>query len=105
MLYVVAEGEHDCSKVINGAQTYLKTYVAGDTFGELALLYNSPRAATITAKTAGKLYSLDRATFNNIVQGTAAQKRNSYLEILSKVEILADIDPSEKDLLCDALKE
>ena len=51
--------------------TYLKTYVPGEAFGELALLYNAPRAATIVAKTACVLWQLDRNTFNHIVKDAA----------------------------------
>jgi cAMP-dependent protein kinase regulator len=51
--------------------TYLKTYEPGESFGELALLYNAPRAASIKAKTSTNLYELDRETFNNIVKDAA----------------------------------
>jgi len=51
--------------------TFLKNYVPGEAFGELALLYNAPRAATITSLENSKLYSLDRNTFNCIVKGSA----------------------------------
>jgi len=55
----------------------LKTYVEGESFGELALLYNAPRAATIIVKTdVAVCYVLDRATFNHIVKDSAAKKRN-----------------------------
>jgi len=37
-------------------------------FGELALLYNAPRAASIKAESACALWALDRNTFNNIVK-------------------------------------
>lgn len=40
-------------------------------FGELALLYNIPRSATITAKSQSTLWSLDRETFNSIVKDAA----------------------------------
>ena len=77
-LFIIDEGEFDCYKVIGGKQTYLKTYKLGDFFGELALMYNAPRAASIKCKTAGKLFGLDRATFNHIVQEAATKKRKYY---------------------------
>ena len=68
-------------------------------------MYNAPRAATIKCKTPGKLYGLDRLTFTNIIQEAAIKKRQSNLDVLSKVDIFADIEPYEKDQVCDSLKE
>ena len=36
---------------------------AGDSFGELALLYNSPRAATVLCENDGVLWALERKAF------------------------------------------
>lgn len=51
MLYVVDKGELDCYKRFkkDEDEKHLKIYKEGDSFGELALLYNAPRAATIRA--------------------------------------------------------
>lgn len=53
----------------------IKQYNAGDLFGELALLYNAPRAASIQAKSEAILFALDRSTFNNIVKDATIKKR------------------------------
>ena len=68
--------------------TFLKTYKPGDAFGELALLYNAPRAASIVADNTSTLWSLDRATFNHIVKNAAIRKKEKYEEFLEKVPLL-----------------
>lgn len=107
VLYVIEEGSYKCTKVFSGntEPTYLKTYQPGEAFGELALLYNAPRAATITAEGDGVLYSLDRNTFNHIVKDAAAKKRERYEEFLSQVKLLTAMDPYERSKLADAFTE
>lgn len=85
--------------------TFLKYYEPGDAFGELALLYNAPRAATITAVSPSVLYSLDRSTFNNIVKESSAKKRLKYEVTFKKVSILSNIENYERSKLADAVKE
>ena len=105
-MYVVDSGQLDCFKKFKPDQpdTYLKTYQPGESFGELALLYNCPRAASIKAKTNAVVWELDRETFNNIVKDSAIKKRERYEDFLAKVEILKGMDPYEKSKIADVLK-
>ena len=105
-LYIVDSGELDCFKILPGTskEKFLKTYVAGEAFGELALLYNCPRAATIKAKTSCILWSLDRDTFNNIVKESARMKRQKYETFLKSVEILSTMDEYEISVVSEALR-
>ncbi len=106
VLFVIESGELDCFKVFEESEgeKYLKTYYAGEVFGELALLYNAPRAATIKAKGEIVCWALDRETFNHIVKDAAVKKRVKYETFLMKVEILKSVDSYEISQISDALK-
>ncbi|CAD8189697.1 unnamed protein product [Paramecium pentaurelia] len=104
-LYIVDEGTLDCSRSKAGQDSvHLKTYKPGESFGELALLYNSPRAATIVAEENCVLFSLDRGTFNHIVKDAAIRKRERYEYFLAHVELLQELDPYSRSQIADALK-
>lgn len=105
-LYVVSSGLLKCTKKFGDSQedTFLKNYESGEVFGELALLYNAPRAANIIALEKSVLYSLDRECFNHIVKESAIKNRNKYEDFLSKVEVLQSLDNYERSKLCDCLE-
>jgi cAMP-dependent protein kinase regulator len=102
-LYVIDQGSLECFKRFskNEEPKLVKTYVPGESFGELALLYNAPRAASIKAVTDCTLFALDRETFNNIVKDAEVKRRERFEQIMSKVEILETMDPYERSKIAD----
>ena len=106
VLYFVFSGLLACSKVYpeKPNPVFLLNYKPGMSFGELALLYNTPRAATIVSKEACVLYTLDRECFNSIVKESAMKKRKLYDDFLSKVSVLESLDSYERSKICDCLE-
>lgn len=109
-LYLIEKGEANVFKDVTDEKrketerVKVNVMKEGDTVGELALMYNAPRAATVVAATDLKLWSLDRETFSHIVRDAAAKKREMYEESLKEVELLKDVDPYERSKVADALK-
>lgn len=60
--YVVEAGVFEANADRVG-QRQVRTYTAGSSFGELALLYDEPCDATVVAKSNGLLWTLDRNSF------------------------------------------
>jgi len=74
-----------------------------DSFGELALMYNHPRAATVIAVEASTLWQLDRLTFRKIVTQIARRRRKMYEEFLKAVPILSPLSDVERSKIADVL--
>jgi cAMP-dependent protein kinase regulator len=106
VFYLLEDGLVDVSIRRKGEESkQVHTYHSGDSFGELAIMYNAPRAATCTAQNACKLWALDRNSFKVIVVAAAMQKRETYSAFLSQVPILQSLTEMEVMTLADALQE
>ncbi|NWZ99060.1 KAP0 kinase, partial [Nesospiza acunhae] len=109
--YVVDQGEMDV--YVNSE--WATSVGEGGSFGELALIYGTPRAATVKAKTNVKLWGIDRDSYRRILMASSPQnlalcfgntlrKRNMYEKFLSKVSILESLDKWERLTVADALE-
>jgi len=105
VLYLLEKGEVDVFRVRGGEEELVHTYEAGSTFGELAILYNSPRAATCRAKTECTLWTLDRYSFKVLALAACIQRRELYMQFLSGVPILTTLSTMELMALSDAMRE
>jgi len=105
-LFVIETGTLECFKKSGGDQfaDMVKTCNAGEAFGELALLYNCPRAASVRAKTDSLCWKLDRETFANLVQGAAQKRMERMTQFIAKCPLLQNLAMYERTKLCEALK-
>lgn len=73
-------------------------------FGEIALLYNDKRTASITAITDCDTWVLSGDVFKHIIAANSIRRRNISLEYLDKVELFKCLDQFDKLRLIDGLK-
>ncbi|KAL4810401.1 camp-dependent protein kinase regulatory subunit [Aspergillus unguis] len=88
----------------DGMGNKISTIGPGGSFGELALMYNAPRAATIVSvDSKSTLWALDRITFRRILMDSAFQRRRMYEAFLEEVPLLSSLKPYERAKIADAL--
>lgn len=84
--YMLLEGDVEVSKGINNHENrLLKTLTAGDFFGEMALIHNAPRAATVTAKTSVITLELDKDDFDQILKQSPSVSMAMVREISNRL--------------------
>jgi cAMP-dependent protein kinase regulator len=107
VFYLLEEGVVDVyiRKPGSTEEDLVHTYKPGDSFGELAIMYNAPRAATCKAQTNCKLWTLDRVSFKVIVVGAVLMKREQYHGFLKQVPILETLSELEVNTLADSMQE
>uniref|UniRef100_A0AAQ6A672 cGMP-dependent protein kinase n=1 Tax=Amphiprion ocellaris TaxID=80972 RepID=A0AAQ6A672_AMPOC len=90
-LYVLAEG---LLEVIQNGKM-LGEMRPGTAFGELAILYNCKRTATVKAVSQSHIWALDRQTFQTIMMQTTQARHEEYFSFLRSVSLLREL-PEEK---------
>lgn len=111
--YIVEKGSFDVfvnpsgalQPGLDGMGTQVGNIQAGGSFGELALMYNAPRAATVISAEAGStLWALDRLTFRRILMESTFARRRMYESFLEEVPLLSTLTPYERSKIADALE-
>ncbi|CAF0730039.1 unnamed protein product [Rotaria sordida] len=104
--YVIDNGVYDI--YVSKEADFSKSIKVGEynqtgSFGELALMYNQPRSATIIASTDGILWVMGRQTFRKLVLKHAFRKRQMYENVLRDLTILQSLTDYERSNVADAL--
>lgn len=103
-VYVLEPGRPPANDGL-GEVTYEYDYEFGNVppaFGELALLYNQKRTASVKALTDGSLWVLDRRSFKASLKKSDSK---ALIKILKGVEVLASMRISQLQRLADMLAE
>eukprot|EP00010_Vexillifera_abyssalis_P006151 CAMPEP_0201552750 /NCGR_PEP_ID=MMETSP0173_2-20130828/17318_1 /ASSEMBLY_ACC=CAM_ASM_000268 /TAXON_ID=218659 /ORGANISM="Vexillifera sp., Strain DIVA3 564/2" /LENGTH=311 /DNA_ID=CAMNT_0047963287 /DNA_START=33 /DNA_END=968 /DNA_ORIENTATION=+ len=99
--YIVDSGVCDCYV----GDVPVMTCRSGDSFGELALMYDAPRAATVKATTDVKLWAIDRETYKYVILDSMLRKRKLYEHFLSGVPLMKTLEKGEISRVADCLEE
>jgi signal transduction histidine kinase len=84
--YMILEGEVEVTKNINQSEErLLKTLSPGDFFGEMGLIHNAPRAATVTAKTKLVVLELGKEAFDDVLKHSASISMAMVREISNRL--------------------
>lgn len=105
-LYIVSDGlldVHLSGKMKSTSDIKIKP---GDSFGEIALLYDTPRAATITAHYAAQLWVLTRKHFKAAISARYKSRTEQYCQLLLKIPSITQFaDASTIDMIANVLEE
>lgn len=109
-LYIVESGNFDIFVARKnpedgslGVAAKVANFGPGSLFGELAILYDAPRAATVRCASAeSQIWSLDREPFQMLLKKSGVEKVEQYSGWLTQVDILKVLNLHEISQLADA---
>jgi signal transduction histidine kinase len=88
VFYMILEGEVEVTKNINKSEDrLLQTLGPGDFFGEMALIHDAPRAATVTAKTGLVALELDKEAFDSVLKRSSSVALAMVHEISNRLRV------------------
>ncbi len=89
-LYLIAQGQVEVfGSDPSGRQRLLTVLGVGDYFGEMALMWDMPRSATVRARTPVQLYSLHKANFANLVATVPGLRERLEQRIIQRSQLSA----------------
>ncbi|KAI2644284.1 cGMP-dependent protein kinase 1 [Labeo rohita] len=100
-MYIVAEGE---VKVTQAGRD-LRTLSSGNVFGELAILYNCKRTASVKAVTVVKLWCIERQTYRSIMTNKSKKKREQLMGFLKTARTLKALNVVQLSKIIDSMEE
>jgi len=100
-MFVMEEGKVEVSR----EGRYLSTMEPGKVIGELAILYNCKRTATIKAATDCKLWAIERQVFQTIMMRTGLIRQAEYTVFLKSVPTFKNLPEETLMKIANVLEE
>ncbi|CAF1086523.1 unnamed protein product [Rotaria sp. Silwood1] len=101
LVYIMEEGTVEVSK----HNKVLTTIGPGRVFGELAILYNCTRTASIKALSNCKLWAVDRQTFQAIMMRAGMEKQSEHLELIKNIKTFEKLREDVLSKIVDTFDE
>lgn len=103
-MYIIDDGEFTVHKRDQeGVDQLVFTYTTvGAAFGELSLMYGKPRAASVRAKTDGKLWSIERRAFRAALM---KKKTSDLLRVFKDIPVFSQVSYTKLQRLCEQSSE
>jgi signal transduction histidine kinase len=80
--YIILEGEVQVTKLINELETrFLKHLKEGDFFGEMALIHNAPRAATVVTTVPSTILEINKDAFSELLEQSSSMSLAMVREV------------------------
>nr|KAG5713809.1 hypothetical protein BaRGS_024436 [Batillaria attramentaria] len=101
LVYVMEEGKVEVTK--EGQK--LCTMGEGKVFGELAILYNCTRTASVKALVDCRLWAIDRPCFQSIMMRTGLLRHTEHMDFLRSVPTFQGLPEETLSKIADVLEE
>lgn len=103
--FLIDEGRcHVVVKDPAGREVHSVFLGTSETFGELAIMYGTPRAATVTAVIDTVCWWIDRDTYRGTLLKETMRKRDKYMKFLETVPLFSNVESYEKIRMADVLE-
>ena len=99
LFYILEEGK--CEIIINDES--LGYVESGASFGDLALMYNCPRGATIVSSSHCTLWTVDRVFFRQAMQTSSSNQNGQLTQFLSKISLFEKLGEQNLSQLARSL--
>ena len=82
IFYIILEGEVQVTKLLNELETrFLKHLKEGDFFGEMALIHNAPRAATVVTTVPSTILEINKDAFSKLLEQSSSMSMAMVREV------------------------